>query len=195
MLKKRILIAAISLAVLTLAGCGNSQNNNQANSSTSSSQSSSVTRKSASKSNKAQKQSSSISTASESNLSPQQLGTLVALYQDPDWFKSGVSDGFMYYGIEDDSRKEVAGYNFVTENGDPTSYIYFKQNGDDVTIKQVIPEGDEIVAEASLHTKHITVSRLLSDYYVNQSQKDEVNGYADQLKPESQYQSDMENGN
>ncbi len=194
MIKKKILIAAMSLTALALAGCGNSQSNSQAKSSTSSSQSS-VTAQQSSSSNKAQEQSSSTSTASESNLSPQQLGTLVALYQDPDWFKSGISDGFMYYGTEDGSGKEVAGYNFVTENGDPTSYIYFKQNGDDVTIKQVIPEGDEIVAEASLHTKHITVSRLLSDYYVNQSQKDEVNGYADQLKPESQYQSDMENKN
>ena len=194
MIKKKILIAAMSFTALALAGCGNSQSNNQAKSSTSSSQSS-VTAQHSSSSNKAQEQSSSTSTASESNLSPQQLGTLVALYQDPDWFKEYLKDGIMYYGTEDGSGKEIAGYNYVTANGDPTSYIYFKQNGDDVTIKQVIPEGDESVAEASLHTKHITVSRLLSDYYVNQSQKDEVNGYADQLKPESQYQSDMENKN
>lgn len=36
-------------------------------------------------------------------------------------------------------------------------------------------------------TKHVTVSGLLRDYYTNQSQKDEVNGYADQLQPESNY--------
>lgn len=184
----------MSFTALALAGCGNSQSNSQAKSSTSSSQSS-VTAQQSSSSNNTQKQSSSTSTASESNLSPQQLGTLVALYQDPDWFKEYLKDGFMYYGTEDGSGKDIAGYNYVTANGDPTSFIYFKQNGDDVTIKQVIPEGDESVAEASLHTKHISVSRLLSDYYVNQSQKDEVNGYADQLKPESQYQSDMENKN
>lgn len=184
----------MSLTALALAGCGSSQSNSQANSSTSSSQSS-VTAQQSSSSNKAQKQSSSTSTASESNLSPQQLGTLVALYQDPDWFKSGVSDGFMYYGTEDGTGKEIAGYNYVTANGDPTSFIYFKQNGDDVTIKQIVPKDDETVAEASFETKHITVSQLLSDYYVNQSQKDEVNGYANQLKPESQYQSDMENKN
>ena len=194
MIKKKILITSTALIMMTLTGCGNSQSSSQANSSTSSSQSS-VTAQQSSSSNKAQEQSRSTSTASESNLSPQQLGTLVALYQDPDWFKEYLKDGFMYYGTEDGSGKDIAGYNYVTANGDPTSYIYFKQNGDDVTIKQVIPEGDESVAEASLHTKHITVSRLLSDYYVNQSQKDEVNGYADQLKPESQYQSDMENKN
>lgn len=184
----------MSLTALALAGCGSSQSNSQAKSSTSSSQSS-VTAQQSSSSNKAQEQSSSTSTASESNLSPQQLGTLVALYQDPDWFKNGISNGFMYYGTEDGSGKDIAGYNYVTANGDPTSFIYFKQNGDDVTIKQIVPKDDETVAEASFETKHITVSQLLSDYYVNQSQKDEVNGYADQLKPESQYQSDMENKN
>lgn len=184
----------MSITALALAGCGNSQSNNQANSSTSSSQSS-VTAQQSSSSNNAQEQSSSTSTASESNLSPQQLGTLVALYQDPDWFKEYLKDGFMYYGTEDGSGKDIAGYNYVTANGDPTSYIYFKQNGDDVTIKQIVPKDDETVAEASFETKHITVSQLLSDYYVNQSQKDEVNGYANQLKTESQYQSDMENKN
>ncbi|MBW3351330.1 Lreu_0056 family protein [Limosilactobacillus reuteri] len=194
MIKKKILIAAMSLTALALAGCGNSQSNSQAKSSTSSSQSS-VTAQQSSSSNKAQEQSSSTSTASESNLSPQQLGTLVALYQDPDWFKEYLKDGFMYYGTEDGSGKDIAGYNYVTANGDPTSFIYFKQNGDDVTIKQIVPKDDETVAEASFETKHITVSQLLSDYYVNQSQKDEVNGYANQLKPESQYQSDMENKN
>lgn len=195
MIKKKILIAAMSLTALALAGCGSSQSNTQAKSSTSSSQSSSITKQSDSKSNKTQKQSSSTSTVNQSNLSPQQLGTLVALYQDPDWFKNGISNGFMYYGTEDGSGKDIAGYNYVTANGDPTSFIYFKQNGDDVTIKQIVPKDDETVAEASFETKHITVSQLLSDYYVNQSQKDEVNGYADQLKPESQYQSDMENKN
>lgn len=98
MIKKKILIAAMSLTALALAGCGNSQSNSQAKSSTSSSQSSS--------SNKAQEQSSSTSTARESNLSPQQLGTLVALYQDPDWFKEYLKDGFMYYGTEDGSGKD-----------------------------------------------------------------------------------------
>ena len=71
-----------------------------------------MTAQQSSSSNKAQEQSSSTSTASESNLSPQQLGTLVALYQDPDWFKEYLKDGIMYYGTEDGSGKEIAGYNY-----------------------------------------------------------------------------------
>lgn len=117
-------------------------------------------------------------------LTTQQLGTLVALYAQPDWFKAGVKSDAMYYGTD------KSGYSFVTANGDPTSWVYFKQNGNDVTIKYVHPEGDETVAETPQTVKHLTVDRLKADYYTNQSQKNEVNGYADKLKPESEYNDD-----
>lgn len=115
-------------------------------------------------------------------LTTQQLGTLVALYAQPDWFKQGVGSGDMYYGT--DSK---TGFSYVTANGDPTSWVYFKRDGNDVTVKYVHPEGDQSVAETPTTTKHITVSGLKRDYYTNQSQKDEVNGYANQLRPESEY--------
>lgn len=123
----------------------------------------------------------STPTNNSHNLSTQQLGTLVALYQEPDWFKDGISDGMMWYGNGSD------GFSYVTANGDPTSWLYFKRNGNDVTIKYVDPKEGQSVAEASTTTKHVTVSGLLRDYYTNQSQKDEVNGYANKLKPESDY--------
>ena len=117
----------------------------------------------------------STPTNNSHNLSTQQLGTLVALYQEPDWFKDGISDGMMWYGNGSD------GFSYVTANGDPTSWLYFKRNGNDVTIKYVDPKEGQSVAEASTTTKHVTVSGLLRDYYTNQSQKDEVNGYANKL--------------
>lgn len=123
----------------------------------------------------------STPTNNSHNLSTQQLGTLVALYQEPDWFKDGISDGMMWYGNGSD------GFSYVTANGDPTSWLYFKRNGNDVTIKYVDPKEGQSVAEASTTTKHVTVSGLLRDYYTNQLQKDEVNGYANKLKPESDY--------
>lgn len=123
----------------------------------------------------------STPTNNSHNLSTQQLGTLVALYQEPDWFKDGISDGMMWYGNGSD------GFSYVTANGDPTSWLYFKRNGNDVTIKYVDPKEGQSVAEASTTMKHVTVSGLLRDYYTNQSQKDEVNGYANKLKPESDY--------
>lgn len=76
----------------------------------------------------------STPTNNSHNLSTQQLGTLVALYQEPDWFKDGISDGMMWYGNGSD------GFSYVTANGDPTSWLYFKRNGNDVTIKYVDPK-------------------------------------------------------
>lgn len=130
----------------------------------------------------------SSSLSNSNKLTTQQLGTLVALNKNPDWFKEYLNDGVMYYGTADSDYSDgVRGYDYVTANGDPTSYIWFKRNGNDVTIKTVEPQGDQSVAEAPMVTKHVTVSGLLRDYYTNQSQKDEVNGYADQLQPESNY--------
>lgn len=107
---------------------------------------------------------------------------MVALYAQPDWFKEGVSGGDMCYGT--DSK---TGFSYVTANGDPTSWVYFKRDGDVVTVKYVHPEENQSVAETPTTVKHITVSGLKRDYYTNQSQQDEVNGYANQLRPESEY--------
>ncbi|MBB1079511.1 hypothetical protein H5S09_06345 [Limosilactobacillus sp. STM2_1] len=118
------------------------------------------------------------STNSDSkNLTPQQLGTLVALNQAPDWFKEYLSDGTMYYGNQQEMKVGPAGFDYITAYGDSTSYIYFKRDGNNVTIKQVDGTDKPMV------TKHVTVSGLIRDYYTNQSQKDEVNGYVDELKP------------
>lgn len=136
---------------------------------------------------------SSSTKGNDQDLTTQQLGTLVALYKAPDWFKQYIDDGTMYYDENSDYSSEVRGYSCITANGDPTSFIYFKRNGNDVTVKMVEPKGDETVAEASMITHHITVSQLIDDYYTNQSQKDEVNGYANKLKPESEYNESIKN--
>ena len=118
---------------------------------------------------------------------------MVALLADPDWFKDGVNGGDMYYGgnaADYDLCKSLAGYSFVTANGDPTSYIYYKVNGDNVTYKQWIPS-DNGVADGHMETKSVSLFRLENDYYVNQDQKNEVNGYANQLKSEADYASSM----
>lgn len=119
-------------------------------------------------------------------VTPQQLGTMVAFLQFPDWFKTGIQDGGMYYGTNNPKMvvggNEVAGYDFISANGDPTSYIYYKKNGDTVTIKYVDPKGSECVADAGFTTKTVSYHNLLQDYYQNQSQKNEVNSDASQLK-------------
>ena len=50
-----------------------------------------------------------------------------------------------------------------------------------------MPKGDEPISDAPMETNHVTVTQLVKDYYTNQSQKDEVNGYVNNLKPAADY--------
>lgn len=122
-----------------------------------------------------------------SNTDDKTVGVMVALLKDPDWFKGGIKDGDMYYGSDGSAiTKACSGYNFITANGDPTSFIYYKQNGDNVTIKQITPEGDQSVAEAGFKTETVSLDRLKTDYYNNSNKQSEVNGYVNELKPYSE---------
>ena len=203
-MKKTILsLGIICLGALTLAGCGNQNkvpqktaapkteqkvkkdtaNESKAESDTQTNDSDSVessaaTASSATTTNK--------QAENDPQVTPQQLGTMVAFLQNPDWFKEYLKDGTMYYGTNNPKLvvggDEVAGYDFVSANGDPTSYIYYKKDGDTVTIKDVEPHGSQCVADTGFTTRTVSYHNLLQDYYQSQGQKDEVNNDASQLK-------------
>lgn len=186
-MKKLVTGMAIGMAALTLAACGSQAKNSS--SSSSSSSSSQVAKSTSSRSASSRTASSS---SAETNVDNKTVGVFVALLASPDWFKEGI-DGGMYYGdnaASYDLGKNMAGYSFITANGDPTSYIYYRVNGDNVTYKQWVP-GEDSVADGHMETKTISLSRLENDYYVNQDQKNEVNGYVNQLKSEADYISSM----
>lgn len=111
------------------------------------------------------------------------VGVFVGLLKDGDWFKSWINKGKMYYGSDWGVKGPAKGYNYITTNGSPESYFWYKQDGDDIIVKFVNPKGDQSVAEASMKTEHYTIDRLKNDYYVNSGQKQEVNGYVKALKP------------
>lgn len=111
------------------------------------------------------------------------VGVFVGLLKSGNWFKGWLKQGKMYYGTDWDAKGKLKGYDYITANGDPTSYFWFKQNGNDVTVKFVDDSHAKSVAEAPIKTEHYTIDRLKSDYYVNSSQKAEVNGYVKALKP------------
>ena len=50
-----------------------------------------------------------------------------------------------------------------------------------------VSSDEESVSDGHFETKTVSLSTLENDYYVTQSQKDEVNGYVNQLKSESDY--------
>nr|WP_202987286.1 hypothetical protein [Ligilactobacillus araffinosus] len=87
----------------------------------------------------------------------------------------------MYYGTNNPKTvvggNQVNGYDFITANGDSESYIYYKKNGNMVTIKWVANPAD-----SEMKSQTISYHNLLQDYYQNQDQKVEVNNDANQLK-------------
>lgn len=125
-----------------------------------------------------------VTLTDKDGLTTQQLGTLVALLKNSDWFKNGVQNGEMYYGTHY-GYGEVADYQYVTTQGDPTSYIWFKRKSNDVTIKMIEPTENQSVAGAPMTTTHTTVTNLINNYYTSEEQQDEVNACADQLKVET----------
>lgn len=147
---------------------------------------------------------SSATTASSSNsqsdglsydarhLSVQQLGTLICLLKDPDEFKDADNGqpGVLYYGTVpqgSDYGQQFWGMNFLTTNGDPTSYLYFKPDGPNVIIRYVDDDGTTGVANAPVKTESISIQRLVNDYYISQDQKNEVNGYVNRIQPEQKW--------
>ena len=148
---------------------------------------------------------SSATTASSSNsqsdglsydarhLSVQQLGTLICLLKDPDEFKGADNGqpGGLYYGSVpqgSDYGQQFWGMDFLTTNGDPTSFTYFKPDGPNVIIKYVDDDGTTGgVANAPIKTESISIQRLVNDYYVTQDQKNEVNSYANRIQPEQKW--------
>lgn len=186
-------IGALALVAITLAGCGSQSANQSSNSSIKNS--SSQAAQSNTNDNATSSNSSSTSTV---KVDDKTAGVMLALLVEPDWFKDGISSGDMYYGVHgqdgwDDDAGDMNGWSYITANGDPTSFIHYRVNGDTVTYKYVDVKDGKSVAESPMVTKTVSLTRLEKDYYVNQSQKDEVNGYAAKLKPESAYVNSIKN--
>lgn len=65
--------------------------------------------------------------------------------------------------------------------------VFFTTRGDTVTYKMWEVSDSENVADGHFETKTVSLSNLEKDYYVTQSQKDEVNSYVSQLRSEADY--------
>lgn len=204
-MKKRAVILGLGLGVsLLLAGCGQQQVSHHENhhgdapthqqaQSKQQNQSKQVV---LSNSQPAQSSSSAATVNPHHvHLTTQQLGTLVALLKYPNWFKQGVAAGSMYYSDQPNTApgSDLNGFSYVTANGDPTSYIYFQLQGENVVIKYVDASHADCVADAPMRTISVRLDTLINDYYNTKKKQDEVNGYANRLLPESQYGKNVDN--
>lgn len=115
---------------------------------------------------------------------PKLIGVFVGLLKNGDWFKDQLKRGHMYFGTNWSEKGKIKGYDYITANGDPTSYYWFKQEGNNIVIKFVDISHAKSVATAPVKTEVYAISRLKNDYYVNSGQKAEVDSYVSRLKNE-----------
>ena len=197
-MKKSIIIISALMSCFLLTACGSQSSSSKESSSTAaqSSTAKSSSKKSSHSDSQIQKASSSSdssttasSTAKTAKIDDKTTGVMLALLVEPDWFKEYIGNDFFCYSPagENPINDAVADYSYLTANGDPTSFLYYKVNGDTVTYKMWEVSDSESVADGHFEIRTVSLSNLEKDYYVTQSQKDEVNGYVSQLRSESDY--------
>ena len=190
-----VLIVAMSVAAIAgMVAYNSMQAKNQAKTKTASkSVSASKKNKSSNQSTNSRKSSSAASSSSTSSrqstpeLNDRQVGTLLSLYYWPDYFKGLIGDSGIYYG---DDQQDGETYHYFTGNGDPTSVLLYRLDGDTITYKYVDASNADCVADAPVVTKTISLKRLINDYYNTSAKRAEVNGYVAKLKPLSEIRSE-----
>lgn len=197
-MKKSIVITSALMSCFLLTACGSQSSSSKESSSTAaqSSTAKSSSKKSSQSDSQIQKASSSSdssttasSTAKTAKVDDKTTGVMLALLVEPDWFKEYIGNDFFCYSPagENPISDAVADYSYLTANGDPTSFLYYKVDGDTVTYKMWEVSDSENIADGHFETKTVSLSNLEKDYYVTQSQKDEVNSYVSQLRSEADY--------
>ena len=197
-MKKSIVITSALMSCFLLTACGSQSSSSKESSSTAaqSSTAKSSSKKSSHSDSQIQKASSSSdssttasSTAKTAKVDDKTTGVMLALLVEPDWFKEYIGNDFFCYSPagENPINDAVADYSYLTANGDPTSFLYYKVDGDTVTYKMWEVSDSENVADGHFETKTVSLSNLEKDYYVTQSQKDEINSYVSQLRSEADY--------
>jgi len=198
-LKKSIVITSALVSCFLLTACGSQSSSSKESSSTaaqSSTAKSSSSKKFSQSDSQIQKASSSSdsyttasSTAKTAKVDDKTTGVMLALLVEPDWFKEYIGNDFFCYSPagKNPISDAVADYSYLTANGNPTSFLYYKVDGDTVTYKMWVSSDSDSVADGHFETKTVSLANLEKDYYVTQSQKDEVNGYVSQLRSETDY--------
>ena len=183
-MNKKILSGTIVLLSCgLLAGCGSSKStSSSASSSESTTQTSTQKRSSTSKksssakstsSSEASQSTSSISdsstktssTATPAKVDDKTAGILLLLLVEPNWMKQYVGSDFFCYSPagENPGGSDTAGYSYITANGDPSSFVYYKVDGENVTYKMWVPNASGDVAGGHFETKTVSLTTLEND--------------------------------
>ena len=199
--KTTLLGSAAVLMSVSLAACGNSsaskstkkttapktekvQSKKSSTSSATSAAESSAISSSVSSKASSMSSASSSSTVSAQNLTPQQMGIILAMDQEPDVISNYLGNS-LWYGVANSSNggtNETNGYNYISTHGDGTADIYWQVNSDMVTFKRLDPNSGDCVADEKMMTKTVPVSQLVQKYYSTPQQQSQVNNDANKLR-------------
>ena len=148
-MKKSIVITSALISCFLLTACGSQSSSSKESSSTAaqSSTAKSSSKKSSHSDSQIQKASSSSdssttasSTAITAKVDDKTTGVMLALLVEPDWFKEYIGNDFFCYSPagKNPISDAIADYSYLTANGDPTSFLYYKVDGvQDVGIKRL----------------------------------------------------------
>lgn len=196
MLKKTLYIIGLtSLVSLLLVGCGKSQDSKKSDKPYGAGQ----TSKKVASSSTTSTSSSSMSSASSSSqtnqvnakgLDNKTIGILAMLYSRPQYLTRYInetepSSGIFYGTIRGNSKDPVNGYSYMTGEGDPTSYLYYKNENGIIKLKEWIPR--ESVADGYYKSTSISLNDLIKGFYSNKLKQDEAHRFANKVKLDSQF--------
>lgn len=197
--KTLIMISTTMATSFLLVACGNSSSNSsdkEARESTTqqvkkksskqsneidSKSSSSITVSSSSDSAESTSSSSESSSTLPTSVTPQQMGIILAMNQEPEVIEEYLGNA-LWYGVDNETDGPTNGYNYISTHGDGTANIYWKVEGDNVTFKRMDPNSGTCVADEKLMTKTVPVSQLIQQYYATPEQQEQVNQDANKLK-------------
>ena len=189
-MSKRILyiIGCVSIIAFLLIGCGKKESSTKTDKSHSAEQT--LKKTSSSSKTSSSTSSSNDSQVDQTKLDDKTIGVLAMLYNRPDYLKRYINAkeyNGIYYGTREwDAKDSLNGYSFMTGEGDPTSYLYYKNENGIIKLQEWIPR--DSVADGYFKSSSISLKQLIIDYYSDQYKQNEVNGYVNKVKLDSDFE-------
>lgn len=194
--KLYLFASTVGLLGLMTAGCSNNQTATKSNNSVKTSQSST---KNSVKSTKSESNVTSSSSTAEiahnkdsqnnnqtdlSSISDKVVGVLAYAVARPTNL-SDLGNGGFYYGTAynyPDTAPEIRGDNYINAGGNDEFDVWFKRNGDNISVSILDTANAPSSAEAKIKTTNYSLKQLVKRYYNTPDQKAQVDGYANALK-------------
>ena len=196
MKKNKLYLVASTVGLLGLmtAGCSNNQTATKSKNSVKTSQSS--TKNSTKRESNVTSSSSTDETAhikdSQNNsqidltsISDKVVGVLAYAVARPTTNLSDLGNGGFYYGTDynyPDAASEIRGDHYINAGGNDEFDVWFKRNGDNISVSILDTTNAPSNAEAKIKTTNYSLKQLVKQYYNTPEQKAQIDGYANALK-------------